>query len=155
MPPVRNAAKAVIVEGGRLLVTVNRDREGTFYLLPGGGQDEGETLTETLVRECWEEIGIRVEVGDLLFVREYIAAHHEFALSEPNVHQVEFMFVCRPVAERDPQRGASPDAWQIGATWLDLDALSRARFYPAALKEPLLRLARGAGGNKSYLGDVN
>jgi 8-oxo-dGTP pyrophosphatase MutT (NUDIX family) len=135
MVPIRNAAKAVIIEGGRLLVTKNRDREGAFYFLPGGGQETGETLREALVRECFEEAGTRVEVGDLLFVREYIAAHHEFADSERDVHQVELMFACRRLDEEDPPGGAVPDSWQIGVGWLDAKDLGRARFYLAALKE--------------------
>lgn len=151
MQPIRNAAKAVLLRKDRLLVTENRDRDGIFYLLPGGGQESRETL----VRECREEIGIAVEVGDLLFVREYIARHHEFARLEPDVHQIEFMFACRAVIGDDPQNGALPDHWQTGVTFVELDRLAGVRFYPAALKAPLIDWARGIRGVPCYLGDVN
>jgi ADP-ribose pyrophosphatase YjhB (NUDIX family) len=75
MRPVRVAAKAVIVQGGRLLVTENVDADGRWYLLPGGGQEPGEALPETLRRECREEVGADVEVGELLYVRDYIGRH--------------------------------------------------------------------------------
>ena len=63
--------------------------------LPGGGAEFGETLHEALHRECREEIGCDVEIGPLRFIREYIAAHHEFAAEDPEAHQIEYMFVCR------------------------------------------------------------
>jgi 8-oxo-dGTP diphosphatase len=74
---IRNFVKALIVQEGKLLVTKNNDEEGEFYLCPGGGQEHGETFHETLQRECMEEIGQEVEIGELLFIREYIGKSHE------------------------------------------------------------------------------
>lgn len=67
MNRIRNSAKAVIIDSGRLLLTRNRDHIGTYYLFPGGGQEFGEPLADTVVRECLEEIGRTVEVSDLLW----------------------------------------------------------------------------------------
>lgn len=69
---IRNSAKAVILKDSKVLLTKNIDDEGFFYLFPGGGQDHIETLPETVKRECLEEIGQQVEVGELLHLREYI-----------------------------------------------------------------------------------
>lgn len=60
MEPVRNSGKAIIIQGASLLVIVHRDEEGTWYSLPGGGQEPGETLPEALQRECHEELGVSV-----------------------------------------------------------------------------------------------
>ena len=38
----------------------------TYYETPGGGVDEGETFEEAVVRECDEELGCVVEVGEYL-----------------------------------------------------------------------------------------
>jgi hypothetical protein len=35
-----------------------------------------------------EETGYAIRVLDLLFVRAYISNHHEFAATEPDVHQI-------------------------------------------------------------------
>ena len=155
MKPIRTAPKAIIIQDGKLLVTCNRDDEGVFYLLPGGGQQHGETLLKALRRECLEEIGAEVEVGELLFVREYIGGHHEFAEFEGDVHQIELMFRCRLGDGEIPRMGAAPDEWQTEIAWLPIDELADYRLYPAALKRPIALLAQEEAIGPCYLGDVN
>ena len=86
---VRISAKAIVVRHGCVLLVRNHDAEGEWYCLPGGGQAHGETLADALQRECLEEIGCHVVVGRLLFVRDYIAVHHEFVEQDSGAHQVE------------------------------------------------------------------
>ena len=154
MSGIRNSAKAIIIEDGRILLTRNRDKNGTFYLLPGGGQRHGESLAEAVERECMEELGVRVFVGDLLLVRDYISAHHEFADEDGGLHQVELMFRCR-ILEGEAHAGETPDDWQTGVEWVEMSELREIRLYPSALVEPLQRIARGENPEVRYLGDVN
>src|SRR5438094_5823211 len=93
MPNVRVAAKAIVMRQGRLLVTRNVNAEGAFFLLPGGGQEHGESLPAALQREVMEEVGVTVEVLDLVLVRDYIARNHEFA-EQGDVHQLALYFRC-------------------------------------------------------------
>jgi 8-oxo-dGTP diphosphatase len=148
---VRVSAKAVIIRDDHLLVTAHRDESGEYYLLPGGGQERFESLHDALRRECLEEIAARVEVGELLFVRDYIARNHEFAADDPQTQQVEIMFACRVPDDYIPRSGAIPDPRQHGVVWLPLTALPSVRLYPAALKPVLARSDR----TPAYLGDVN
>ena len=152
MRSVRNSAKAVIIRDGRVLLTVNKDEDGAFYLLPGGGQVAGETLPEALQRECREEIGVDVIVGELRYVREYISRNHEFAASDGDAHQMEYMFTCRLPDGAEPAQGHTPDTWQAGIEWVPLERLTATRLYPAVLR-PLL--AAGCADGPVYLGDVN
>lgn len=46
-------------EEGRLLMVLHTDRR--IWVLPGGCMDPGETPADALVREVWEETGLRVE----------------------------------------------------------------------------------------------
>jgi len=157
MPMIRNSAKTIIIQNGQLLTIKNRDPQGDFYILPGGGQDHSETLHEALHRECKEEIGADVVIGQLQFIREYIGAHHEFAEHDDDVHQIEFMFRCDLEEGQIPANGPMLDTYQIGVSWLPLDQLEKNRLYPAVLIE-LIKNELISGINPTtpiYQGDVN
>ena len=152
MDPVRNSAKAIIVEDNRLLVVKHIDAQGEWHVLPGGGQNPGETLKEALQRECLEEVGIEVLVGALWFVREYIGRNHEFWQHDGDSHQVEFMFECQILKGQPPAMGSAPDPGQLGCVWLPMTEINDFRLYPMALRE---LLDNRANEMASYLGDVN
>lgn len=154
MKPIRNSAKAIIVRDGLLLASHLTDAEDDWYALPGGGQERYETLVEAVVRECREEIGVLVEVHELLFIREYLSMNHEFANYEADAHQVEFMFRCTLPVGVEPALGALPDTAQIGVAWLPLDQLNDYRLYPLTLRAYAPHFG-GRDGAPVYLGDVN
>jgi 8-oxo-dGTP diphosphatase len=147
----RISVKALIIDGGRILLPLHRDDEGDYFILPGGGQERGETAIATLERECREELGADVEVGELLGARDYIAQHHEFAATD-DAHQVELMFRCTLKSGVVPAIGPSPDSRQVGVKWLELAELDRVRFYPRVLAGVLAKRGDQPFG---YLGDVN
>jgi ADP-ribose pyrophosphatase YjhB (NUDIX family) len=151
--PLRNSAKALIIRAGKVLCTRNRDLLGDFYLLPGGGQNHGETLKDAVMRECHEEIGARIEVGSLYFVREYISANHELAEYDNTIHQIEFMFLCKLLEEPCISDTADHDAMQTGIEWLPVAQLEKYRFYPGSLIGPLKAFPPVDFGNV-YLGDT-
>jgi 8-oxo-dGTP pyrophosphatase MutT (NUDIX family) len=151
MPPrtLRYAAKALIIEDGRLLCLHKRGDIGEYYVLPGGGQEPGELLPATLVRECLEELGALVEPGRLRFVQEYVGSNHLFKDVHGAMHFVNLHFECR-LLERPLTRPLSPDVGQVGLEWLELDRLPEAAFFPRALAA---RLAAPHDAGAIYLGD--
>lgn len=155
----RNSAKAIIVQDDKVLL-LQKQHAGSvvFTAFPGGGQEAGETLPEALKRECIEEIGARVQVGDLLFVREYRSWEHEFHNPKKLHHQMDFFFLCTLEAPLDLSLVENPDPGQIGAVWVAVEALEAANLYPKALIKKLPeKLIEHEHGNKSatYLGAVN
>lgn len=149
MKPIRNSAKAVIIENHKLLLTKNKDQTGYYYLFPGGGQEIGEELKDAVKRECIEEIGQEVEVGELLTVREYIGKNHEFAEWDSDIHQVEFYFQCRIVDAKPMMAGSSPDDNQVGVEWIPIESLDEIRMFPKQLGQML----KQGNVHKRYLGD--
>lgn len=154
MTPIRNSAKAIIIRNGALLCTKNVGWRGDdFYLLPGGGQEHGETLTQALERECREEIGARVRVGQLRYVRDYIGKNHAFSERHSGVHAVEFMFECELLEEPDVSNVTNPDSGQVGLVWIGLNELHTHQIFPSDLTRLLASTEPQTGA--VYLGDTN
>lgn len=150
---VRNSAKAVIIRDCKILVIIKRDQEGPYAVLPGGGQNWGETLPEALVRECREEISADVKVRKLLFIREYRSNLHEFAAISPDVHQVEFYFKCKVAKGYEPSQGDHPDNGQEDVRWASLDKLDAINLFPRTICPLLADLKHSHF--PVYLGDCN
>ena len=153
MAAIRVSCKAIVIEHGRLLTIRCRKDGDEFHILPGGGQEHGETVHDALHREYAEEIGGRIEIGPLLFVRDYLGRRHEFAAFEQDIHQLEMMFHCTRLPGDEVGNGHDNDPYQIGVAWLPLAELDAHDFYPRALA-PLLAAALPHQG-ATYLGDVN
>jgi ADP-ribose pyrophosphatase YjhB (NUDIX family) len=134
MSKVRTAARALIIKDRKLLLVKNKDREGVWYMLPGGGQIKNHTLAETLHRECLEETGYKISMGPLVLVREYISNNHEFKNADPDFHQIDLIFRCT-LAEEEAITPTEMDIRQTGVEWVKLDKLKELRVYPAVLKE--------------------
>ena len=153
MPPIRTAARALIIHQSKLLAIKMRDHSGVFYILPGGGQHHGETLREGLHRECREEIGTEVEVGELLYVREYIGKNHQFRHAHRSFHQLESVFRCTLPDPDGIGPGTEHDKKQIGVEWIPLEELQQRRFLPDVIKS--FFTANDFKPHSNYLGDVN
>ena len=150
---IRNSAKAVIVKEGKLLAVKMHENGGTYYILPGGGQELGENLHQALERECKEELGAEVEIGELIFVREYIGKNHELAAYHSHAHQTEFLFLCN-VNQDTYNNGLIPDKGQIGTEWIPVKELLEYNFFPKALRTHLISYFE-SGKTSTYVGDIN
>lgn len=152
---IRNSAKAIIVQDNKLIVIKKKDKDGYYYILPGGGQEHGENLHQTLRRECIEEINADVEIGGLIFIREYIGKNHEYFEIESKVHQVEYMFLCKVTqGSEGVGNGVVPDVGQISVEWLPLSELMNYRLYPQTMREKIIDYFSGKD-LPIYLGDIN
>lgn len=150
---VRSAAKAIIIQDQHVLCIRYRDERGVFYGLPGGGQDRHEALSETVVRECMEEINCHVVAEELLFVREFIGRRQAKLSRHSEFHQVDHYFRCRLLPNSSPANGQGADTAQEGVEWLPLAHLDHFILHPQALAEWLPQL--DAPNRPTYLGAVD
>ena len=112
-------AAAIIVEGGRVLLTQRKrgsHLEG-MWEFPGGKVEEGEDPKDALARELREELGIDIDVGDIV---------------EVTFHKYETKSVLLLFYRATRRAGSEPRALDVAAfDWADRDALDPAKFPPA------------------------
>jgi len=75
--------RGIIFHEGKLFL-VKHIRSSGAYALPGGKLENGEEILGTLKREIFEELGVRAEVGRLLYVNNYIDVS--------GINYIEFFF---------------------------------------------------------------
>ena len=140
---VRNAAKALIIKDGKMLAIKLKDEQDEWYIMPGGGQDVEEILPETVCREVAEELGLQVEVKDLVFVIEGV--HGE------SFHRVDLVFLCEYIGKIE-NAVLQSDTYQVGYDWLDIKSLNTTPLYPSKLRRQIMNLYEGKA-YKVYLGN--
>ena len=150
---IRVSVKALIIDSDRVLVLENRE-EDIFYTLPGGGQNHGESMTQAIERECYEELAVKVIVGELIFARDYIGANHEFSSKHQDLHQIELIFQCSISPGQSLSIGPIPDKDQVGLAWLPLKTLPDYPLFPKKLIPELIARSFGQAV-PVYLGDIN
>lgn len=69
---IRHRIAGIYARGGKILLVKHRKAGREYYLLPGGGQETGESATEALAREWKEELNLTVKVGKFLFCGESV-----------------------------------------------------------------------------------
>ncbi|NES13267.1 MULTISPECIES: NUDIX domain-containing protein [Micromonospora] len=116
---------------GRVLLIHRTDNN--LWSLPGGGQEIGETVAQTAVRETREETGITVEVTDIVGV--YSDPGHVIAYSNGEVRQqFSLCFRATPV---DGVLTTSDESSDV--RWVSRDELDGYTIHPSTL----LRIAHG------------
>jgi 8-oxo-dGTP diphosphatase len=103
--PDRPAAFAIIENHGKIaLVRVTFGNGGGRTDLPGGGLDPGETPQNAAARECGEEAGLVVEVGDLV-----MEADHFFVNEKGESRNTRGRFYAATLVREDPSRKIEDD----------------------------------------------
>ena len=57
--------RAIIVQDNKILLIKRTKPEAVYWVIPGGGVEMGETDKQAIKRECLEELGLEVKVGQL------------------------------------------------------------------------------------------
>lgn len=151
---IRNAAKAVILRDGKILVNKCRDEETgeIYYDLPGGGQRPFETMEEALVREVMEETGYRVSVVRFAALAEEIYLSEELRAKYCDYcHRILHIFLVQ-LEENAKQACLETDFQQEASLWIGLESADKLPFRPGSLNGALRKMA--GESHPLYLGTV-
>jgi 8-oxo-dGTP diphosphatase len=97
--PDRPAAFAIVERDDRIAVArVSFDGGGGRLDLPGGGLDPGETAAQAAVRECGEEVGLKIAVE-----AEVARADHYFTNEDDSRVNTRGVFFAARVEAEAPQ----------------------------------------------------
>ncbi|PFD96925.1 DNA mismatch repair protein MutT [Bacillus cereus] len=88
-------AEGIISNADRTKFLVQCDLEESFYRLPGGSIEFGESASDSIVRELLEEYDLQVNVGELVCINETVfeyngkTNHHCTLIHRSFVHMTE------------------------------------------------------------------
>ncbi len=91
------------------------------FALPGGNPDRGEILPETIVRELHEELGVRVDVGEMILAGEML-------LTERNDDVLHVVFAARNLQGTPELNPAETSALEL--VWKSITDISQLNLYP-------------------------
>lgn len=128
--------RVIVVHDGAMLLLPPAAGERA-WLPPGGGLQPGESLAACAAREVWEETGVRVRVGRVAFLQEWVSVPEREPGRDYDLH---VFFHAAPTGDTTPR----PETPQSPVPqWVALARVPALPLYPAELKSLALALARG------------
>lgn len=150
---IRNAAKALVLHDGKILINKCVDDRGEVYFdLPGGGQHQFETIEDAVKREVFEETGYQVNVVGLVAVAEEIHDNHIIRERYFDYSHRIFHIFLATLAESHRQKESEMDFQQESSMWVELDEADQLNLRPITLKEKISELV--IGNHPIFLGSI-
>lgn len=138
---IRIRVGAIIIKDESILLVKHEKEDEVYWLLPGGGVEEQETLHEALIREITEEVSLLIEPQDFNFVCESIRPGGR--------HVLHLGFKCNV---KSGTLKVNQDKRLKGAAFFTEEQLNNLDIYPN-IKEDLIRILQNQDGQPGYLGN--
>jgi ADP-ribose pyrophosphatase len=150
---IRNAAKAIILHNDRILVNrcVTENNE-VYFDLPGGGQNQFETMEDAVIREVLEETGYHVKIVRFIALAEEIYDNSELREKYFDYsHRVLHIFLVELISEKVAEI-TEKDWQQEESLWMSFDEIDKVPFRPVQLSGRITDLVNTS--YPQYLGYV-
>lgn len=138
---IRSTAKAIVLNGGKILLNKCFDKNnGYYYSLVGGGQEMYETLNETVVREVLEETGYTAKPEKFAGLCELICDDEDFRARRPDyAHKMYHIFVCslENVPKKEP---TEKDSAEEDSVWVPISDIENYRILPKCVNDNLKKM---------------
>ncbi|MBN8209643.1 NUDIX domain-containing protein [Bacillus sp. NTK071] len=126
----RIRAGVVIIEDRNVAFIKRVKNNETYYVLPGGGVEYGETFQQTAAREAFEELGVTVQVGPL------------FATIVDGGEQYYFTanMLCGEFGSGAGEEFARSTSGTYQAVWVPISAIDQVNIYPTSIASLLIEM---------------
>ena len=124
---------AVWLEEGHVLL--HKEADDTHWSLPGGRVAMGEESISSLKREMLEELGVEVNINNLLLINENF-----FSLKSLDFHEIglyyEVITETNPLFKKGPFHGLEGE--RLVYQWFPIKEIIDLELYPLDIKEVIL-----------------
>jgi 8-oxo-dGTP diphosphatase len=140
---MKTRPSAIILADNKLLTLKYNYNDNLLYAIPGGNLEFGEKLEVALKRELEEEIGLEIEVQNLLFLAE---------VHQQNKDTLHCVFTAKVVSGTPQLNPNETTALEI--CWLPIETIENYNLYPnikTQIKEHFLE----GKDHQVFLGEIN
>src|SRR3990167_8622320 len=134
---MKERVRAIIIQAGKVLLIKRVKTEETYWVLPGGGVETGESHDDAIKRECKEELGLNVHVNSLFLKK--------LSKKPETKGQVEIFYFCE-IAGGKLGTGQGPefqrDTHYVGRyepQWVNLSQIANINFKPYDVRDLLAK----------------
>lgn len=125
-------AVAILIKDDEVLL-IHRKNKKEYFVFPGGGVEEGETIEETVIREMLEETTMEIKINKLLY-------HHIY---DNNTKQ--YFYLCNYVKGEPKLSDDSEEKKKMqegkefyNPKWIKIEELKNMLVYPLEIKDLLI-----------------
>ncbi len=137
----RYRAGAIIIEDNCVLFAGN-ENEDYFYSI-GGGVHMGETAEDAVLREVYEETGVRYEIDHLAVIHENFFNENSGTLKGLDCHEISFYFLMKPRGTKELHSDSYTYGVKEEMHWIPVADLGKYKAFPTFLREYLSREHHG------------
>lgn len=130
-------AAAIIIEDNCVLFAGNEHED--YYYSIGGGVHMGETAEDAVLREVYEETGVRYEIDRLAVIHENFFRESGGVLKGLDCHEICMYFLMKPRGTQELNSNSYSYGVREEMKWIPIDELGRYKAYPSFMKDYLSR----------------
>ena len=131
----RYRAAAIIVENDCVLFACNEIDD--YYYSVGGGVQHGETAEDAVLREVFEETGVRYEIDHLAIIHENFFCESGGILNGLECHEISFYFLMKQRGTQELHSNSMTQGVKEEMCWIPIKDLDKYKAFPSFLKEYL------------------
>ena len=122
---------------GNILVQDRLDPQWPGITFPGGHVERGESFTDSVIREVYEETGVRYEIEKLAVVHENFFDGKGGVLDGLSCHEICLYYLMKPRGTKELCSNSFTNGVGEDMHWIPIKDLDKYKAFPSFMKEYL------------------